>query len=60
MHCLLIGLSSVYHTYEHLKLKGNPKYKMIKCTKIEVFKSVMEDIKEEKEIIIVVIESTRP
>ena len=54
---LLIGSSNVYRTYEHEKFKGYPSYKMIKCTKIKVFEAAMEEIKDEKEVIIAVIEN---
>jgi hypothetical protein len=54
---LLIGSSNVYRTYEHEKFKGYPSYKMIKCTRIKVFEAAMEKIKDEKEVIIAVIEN---
>ena len=43
--------------YKPEKFKEYPPYNMIKCTKIEVFRAVMEEIKEEKEVIIAVIEN---
>ena len=57
MNRLLIGSSNVSMTYYPEKFKGYPPFKMIKCTKIEVFKALMEEIKEEKEVIIAVIEN---
>ena len=57
MQRLLIGSSNVYRTYEHEKFKGYPQYRMVKCTKFEAFKAIMDDIREEKEVIIAVIEN---
>ena len=54
---LLIGSSNVAGTYSPEKFKGYPPYKMAKCTRIEVFKALMDDIKDEKEVIIAVIEN---
>ena len=54
---LLIGSSNVAGTYRPEKFKGYPPYKMAKCTRIEVFKAMMDDIKDEKEVIIAVIEN---
>ena len=57
MNRLLIGSSNVSMTYYPEKFKEYPPFKMVKCTKIEVFKAVMEDIKEEREVIIAVVEN---
>ena len=57
MQRLLIGSSNVARTYHEEKFKGYPPYKMIKCTRVEVFRAVMDDIKDEKEVIIAVIEN---
>ncbi len=57
MQRLLIGSSNVARNYHEDKFKGYPPYKMIKCTKVEVFRAVMDDIKDEKEVIIAVIEN---
>lgn len=54
---LLIGSSNVAMTYKPEKFKEYPPYKMLKCTRFEVFKVMMEEIKNEKEIIIAVIEN---
>jgi hypothetical protein len=57
MNRLLIGSSNVIRTYCAEKFKGYPPYKAIKCTRIEVYKVLMDDIKNEKEVIIAVIEN---
>ena len=57
MNRLLIGSSNVSMTYYPEKFKEYPPFKMIKCTKMEVFKAVMDDIREEKEVIIAVVEN---
>jgi hypothetical protein len=54
---VIIGSSNVAMAYKPEKFKAYPPYKMVKCTKSEVFKAVMEEIKEEKEVIIAVIEN---
>ena len=54
---LIIGSSNVATTYKPESFKVYPAYKMVKCTKMEVFKAVMDDVKEEKEVIIAVIEN---
>ncbi len=40
-----------------LKFKEYPPYKMLKCTRFEVFKVMMDEIRNEKEIIIGVVEN---
>jgi hypothetical protein len=57
MNRLLIGSSNVASIYSQEKFREYPPYKMAKCTRIEVFKALMDDIKDEKEIIIAVIEN---
>ena len=57
MQRLLIGSSNVANTYRKDKFKGYPPYKLIKCTKVEVFKAVMDEVKAEKEVIIAIIEN---
>ena len=54
---LLIGSSNVAGTYTPERFKEYAPYKMIKCTKMELFRVVVDDIKEEKEVIISVIEN---
>jgi hypothetical protein len=54
---MIIGSSNVAMTYLPEKFKEYPPYKMCKCTRIEVFKAVMDEIKDEKEVIIAVIEN---
>jgi hypothetical protein len=44
-------------TYKPEKFKEYPPYKMAKCTRMEVFKVIMDELKEENEIIIAVIEN---
>ncbi len=57
MERLLIGSSNVSGIYTPSKFKEYPPYKMIKCTKVELFRVALETIKEEKEVIISVIEN---
>jgi hypothetical protein len=54
---MIIVSSNVSMTYLPEKLKEYPPYRMFKCTKMEVFKTVMDEIKDEKEVIIAVIEN---
>ena len=54
----LIGSSNVYRVYEHDSFKDYPEYEMVKCTKKEVFKTALDNLKEGKgEIIISVLEN---
>ena len=57
MERLLIGSSNVAGFYDPSKFKEYPPYKMIKCTKVELFRVAVETIKDEKEVIISVIEN---
>jgi hypothetical protein len=57
MNRLLIGSSNVQRTYHPEKFNGYPPFNMIKCTKMVVFKALMDDINDEKEIIIYVMEN---
>jgi hypothetical protein len=54
---LIIGSSNVAATYKPESFKGYPPYNMAKCTRMEVFKVVMDGVKEEKEVMIAVIEN---
>ena len=54
----LIGSSNVYRVYEHDSFKDYPEYEMVKCTKKEVFKTALDNLKEGGgEIIISVLEN---
>ena len=54
---LLIGSSNVAGVYNPSKFKEYAPYKAIKCTKVEMFRVVVEEIRDEKEVIISVIEN---
>ena len=51
---LIIGSSNVAMAYNPEKFKEYPPYNMLKCTRFEVFKVMMDEIRNEKEIIIMV------
>ena len=57
MQRLIIGSSNVAMAYKPEKFKEYPPYNMLKCTRFEVFKVMMDEISDEKEIIIAVIEN---
>ncbi len=57
MERLLIGSSNIAGNYNPSKFKEYPPYKMIKCTKVELFRVAVETIKDEREVIISVIEN---
>ena len=57
MQRLLIGSSNVAGTYTTTRFKEYPPFKMLKCTKFELFRVALEELKDEKEIIISVIEN---
>ena len=54
---LLIGSSNVAGVYNPSKFKEYAPYKAIKCTKVEMFRVVVEELRDEKEVIISVIEN---
>ena len=55
---ILLGSSNIYRFYDHERIPTCKPYKMINCTKMEVFKAKMDSlVPEDKKVVISVVEN---